>query len=58
MAPAGQLGVVVRVLGRDDLQTGVAHQVPVLTTHVFWSRENREEGGVGTVEKLPVISVF
>lgn len=39
VAPAGQLGVVVRVLGRDDLQTRVAHQVPVFTTHIFWSGE-------------------
>lgn len=42
MAPAGQLGVVVRVFGRDELQAGVAHQVPAFTAHVLWKGENRK----------------
>lgn len=45
VAPAGQLGVVVRVLCRDELQTGVAHQMPTFTAHVFWNGGNRRGGG-------------
>lgn len=37
VAPAGQLGVVVRVLCRDELEAGVAHQMPTFTAHVFWN---------------------
>lgn len=47
VAPAGQLGVVVRVVGGDELQAGVPHQVPAVTAHVFW--EGRKEGGDKTV---------
>lgn len=38
VAAAGQLGVVVRVLRRDELQTGVSDQVPALPTDVLWKR--------------------
>lgn len=39
VAPARQLGVVVGVVGRDELQAGVPHQVPALPTHVLWDRQ-------------------
>lgn len=39
VAPAGQLGVVVRVLRSDELQAGVSYQVPTLTAHVFCNRK-------------------
>lgn len=42
VAPARQLGVVVRVLRRDELQTRVAHQMPTLTTHVLCKGQNEE----------------
>lgn len=35
VAPAGQLGVVVGVVGSDELQAGVSYQVPALPTHVL-----------------------
>lgn len=38
VAPAGQLGVVVGVVGGDELQAGVPDQVPALPAHVFWDR--------------------
>ena len=52
VAPAGQLGVVVRVLGRDELQTRVADQMPAFTAHVFWT-----EGRVGSIN-LNIIPQF
>lgn len=53
VAPAGQLGVVVRVLCRDELQTGVSYQMPTFTAHVFWNGRNR--WGVGILQMLQAI---
>lgn len=40
MAPAGQFGVVIRVLRCDELQTGVSHKMPTFTADIFWNGGN------------------
>lgn len=35
VAPAGQLSIVIWVLRSDELQAGVAHQMPAFTTYIF-----------------------
>lgn len=51
VAPAGQLGVVVRVLRGDELQAGVSDQVPTLTAHVFCNRERGLWGWCSAVSR-------